>query len=379
MHTTRLIETDRSRNRSRALECVRRLLLVLLLVTCGLAVDPARAQDERGADPLRAAVYQAEKDAATKTFLDPEQPKAARLLAAAKLGYPEDETFAAMLRIGADPTADDEIRWQALRQHRFDENFLDVVLGILEDAEYGGAIFVADVIQDLTRRTTFRLPSPIEQRIRAALRDLLDDPREPVRVASYRSLVGGHDTVAVNRLVEALNDRDGQVPVPLTEAIDLLDLDGSIYHIRTLQPFLDHADAGVQARAARALAVDPSSRSQIVDLARSRTTPEDVRLYALRALAREDEAFVEYAIELLVDREEDATIRHAAMKSIAGRMNYREVEEGHQVRFAEAVETLAVASTPPDKSSEVLQQEAAKLLAYLQKAFPAIELHYALR
>lgn len=379
MHTPRSIEMVRSCGRPRALDRVSRLLLGLLLVVGSLPAVSAWAQDETIDDPRRAVEYQAQKDTATETFLDPEAPKEARLDAATKLGYPEDETFAAMLRIGADSKVDDEVRWQALRQHRFDDNYLDVVLSILEDPEDGGGGLVGDLVENLSRRTTFRLPAPIEQRIRAALRDLLDDPREGVRVAAYRSLVGGHDTVAVNRLVEALNADPAGVPIPLAEAIDLLDLDGSIYHIRTLQPYLDHEDPSVRARAARALAVDPSRQPQIVDLARDRTTPEEVRLHALRALAREDEAFASYALELMADREESATVRHAVMKSLAGRMNYRDVEESQQIGFAETVERLIGESTLQGESGEELRGEAKKLLTYLQEAFPAVELHYALR
>lgn len=379
MHTPRPIATVRSGSRPRPLGRLSRLLLGLLLVAGCLPTESAQAQDAKTADPERAAAYRAQKEAATATFLDPEAPKKARLEAATKLGYPEDETFEAMLRIGADPAADDEIRWQALRQHRFDEDYLDVVLGILEDPEDGGDELVGDLIEDLTRRTISGLPAPIEQRIRAVLRDLLDDPHEQVRVAAYRSLVGGRDTVAVNRLVEALDAGEEEVTIPLAEAIDLLDQDGSIYHIRTLQPYLDHEDASVQARAARALAVDPVSQPRIVDLALDRTTPEEVRLHALRALAREDEAFAGYAIDLVADPEESATIRHAAMKSLTGRMNYRAVDEDHQIRFAETVERLAGDSVLEDGSDEELRREAAKLLAYLQKAFPAVERHYAFR
>lgn len=379
MHTPRPVEMVRSCSRPRVLDRVSWLLLGLLLVAGSFPADPAQAQEETLDDPESIALYQAQKEAATETFLDPRAPKKARLEAAANLGYPEDETFQAMLRIGADPKADDEIRWQALRQHRFGEGYLDVVLSILEDSEDGGGELVGTLIEDLSRRTTFRLSAPIEQRIRAVLRDLLDDPRERVRVAAYRSLVGGHDTVAVNRLVEALNAGEAEVPIPLAEAIDLLDLDGSIYHIRTLQPYLDHEDSSVQAQAARALAVDPSRRPQIVDLALSRKAPEEVRLHALRALAREDEEFASYAIELVADSEESATIRHAAMKSLVGRMNYREVEASYQIRFAETVELLIDESTLQSKSGELLRREATKLLAYLQEAFPAVERHYALR
>ncbi len=379
MHVPYPCEVNRSRTRMRTLDRMSRLLSGFVLLVLASPAAPLWAQSEDLDDPRRAAEYRAQKEAATKTFLDAEAPKQARLEAATKLGYPEEETFHAMLRIGADTMADDEIRWQAMRQHRFDENYLDAVLDILEDPQDGGGKLVGDLVENLSRRTTFRLPAPLEQRIRAALRDLLDDSREQVRLAGYRSLVSAHDTVAVNRLVQALNDKDRQVPIPLHEAISLLDLDGSIYHIRTLQPYLDHKDSRVQAQAARALAVDPSRRPQIVDLALDQTTPEEVRLHALRALAREDEAFSRYAIELVADGGESAAVRYAAMKHLAGRMNYREVEADHQIRFAEVVEQLPEDSTLEGKSGEELQREATKLLAYLQQAFPAVELHYALR
>lgn len=361
---------------NRARPFSRGLPLVLLLVAGSILAAPALAQDETNVDPQRVAAGRAQKEAATRTFLDPQAPKEARLAAAANLGYPEDETFAAMLRIGADRTADDDIRRQALLQHRFDEEYLDVVLSILEDPGNGGAELVADLVEDISRRTTFRLPAPLEQRIRTVLRNLLDAPDERVRRAAYRSLIAGHDTVGVNRLVDALDAGEEEVPIPLAEAIALLDLNGSIYHIRTLQPYLDHPDPAVQARAARALAVDPSSQPRIVDLASSRATPEEVRLHALRALAREDEGFAAYAIDLVADREESPAIRYQAMKTLTGRMNYRTVDEGEQIRFAQTVEALAAEPAFETKEGEALQREAKELLTYLREAFPAVRRHY---
>ena len=379
MCTPHLTTVVQSGGRPQAFDRCNKLLLGLLLVVSPLFAGLAQAQDEELNDPLHAASYRAQKESASEVFLDPKQPKQARLEAATKLGYPEDQTFESMLRLGADATADDEIRWQALRQHRFDDDFLDVVLSILEDPNDGGGEFVGELIENLSRRTTFKLAAPVEQRIRAVLRDLLDDPHERVRVAAFRSLIGGHDTVAVNRLVEALNAGEDEVPIPLAEAISLIDQDGSIYHIQTLQPYLDHKHPSVQAQAARALVVDPVRRPQIVDLAINAKTPEEVRQHALRALAREDEGFLDYAIELMADRGESVTIRHAAMKALAGRMNYREVEDSQQILFAKTVEEMIDESTLQGKSGEQLRSEAKMLLAYLQKAFPAVELHYDLR
>lgn len=373
MHTPGPIESaaiDTGRPFTRALP------LLLLLVAGSVLAAPARAQDEPTVDLHTADASLAEKEAATRTFLDPQAPKEARLAAAANLGYPEDETFAAMLRIGADPAVDEDIRRQALLLHRFDEDYLDVVLTILEEPENTGPELVADLVENLSRRTTFRLPAPLEQRIRAVLRDLLDSPHERVRLAAYRSLIGGHDTVGVNRLVDALDAGEAEVPIPLAEAIALLDLNGSIYHIRTLQPYLDHPDPAVQAQAARALAVDPSSQPRIVDLANSRATPEEVRLHALRALAREDEGFAAYAIDLVADREESPAIRYQAMKTLTGRMNYRQVDEGEQIRFAQTVEALAAEPAFETKEGEALQREAKELLGYLREAFPAVRRHY---
>lgn len=362
-----------------------RLLLGVLLLACAFPAARAQGQGQAGADDeaARAGAYRAAKEAATKIFLDPDQPKAARLEAAAGLGYPEDETFAAMLEIGADSAVDDEIRWAALRHHRFNEGYLEVVLGILGDPDDGGAELVADLIEDLSRRTTFRLPAPIEQKILATLRKLLDDPRQRVRLSAYRVLVAGHDTVAVNRLAESLRqgeapENEDSVPIPLDEAIDLLNIDGSVFHVGALRPYLDHEDPRIRAQAAQALAVDPRSRPRIVALATSPEADEEVRLSAIRSLAREDDRFAGYAIELVDNREESPTIRHAAMKAFAGRMNYRQVADEDQIRFAEAVERLlAERELARSEGGRELQGEAKELLAYLQEAFPAIERHYA--
>ena len=322
-----------------------------------------------------AEAYRAAKRAATATFLDRTKPDAERLDAAKHLGYPENETFAAMLALAADRTQSDAIRAEALRRHRYDDKYLDLVLKILADPQDGGEELDASLVENLGRRTTFKLPAQVRQRIQAALRKLLDDTRGRVRLHTYRVLVAAHDEVAINRLSESL--RNGTTPpVPLAEAIDLLDQAGSVNHIGALRRYLDNADPKVQAQAARALAVDPRSRPTIVALARNPQTPQEVRLLALRALARVDRQFAEYAIPLVEELKTDPKVRQAAMQAFVGRMNYTRVEPDTQIRFAQAVERLAADPSLTTADAAKMRSAAVELHLYLRKAFPEIQKHY---
>jgi len=319
--------------------------------------------------------YRGAKRAAAATFLDRNRSQKERLDAARKLGYPDAATLPALLAIGTDRTQSDAIRWEALRRLRYDDKYLDAVLRILADPEDGGEEFDASLIEDLSRRTTFRLPVRDAQRIQGVLRKLLSDKRDKVRLYAYRSLVWNHDSLALNLLTESLRRGEG-VPIPLPDAIELLDDDGSVNYIVTLRPYLNHNDPHVQARAARALAVDPQSRPKIAELAVSSNTPEEVRLNALRALASEDDQFAIYAIPLVENAQEDPKIRDAAMQNFVGRMNYNRVDPADQIRFAQAVNRLAAEEGPPTDDARKMRETAKQLHVYLRKAFPEVQKFY---
>jgi hypothetical protein len=97
-------------------------------------------------------------------------------------------------------------------------------------------------------------------------------------------------------------------------------------------------------------------------------SPVEVRLLALRALAREDDGFPEYAIAIVGDARENPRVREAAMKGMAGRMNYKNVDSNLQIRFAAAVKGIA----GEVRADKALQSAAAELHAYLIKTFPAV-------
>lgn len=319
--------------------------------------------------------YRDAKRVATATFLDRGRTQEERLEAVKNLGYPDDSTFAALLVLGTDRSQSDVIRLEALKRLRFEDNYLDVVLKILEDPGDGSEDMDASLIQNLSQRVTFIPPAKDRQRIQGVLRTLLDDKRDKVRFYAYRAAVSNHDLVAINVLAETL--REGQnVPIPLADAIDLLDFDGPMNHIGTLRPYLQSADPHVQAKAARALAVDPESRPVIIELARSSRAPEEVRRNALRALAREDAQFGSLAIPLVEDTREEARIRYAAMHDFAGRMNYNKVAVAEQIRFAQAVEKLAAENPSRSEDGVKLVESARELHAYLKQAFPEIRAFY---
>jgi hypothetical protein len=346
-------------------------LLGVALTACLMPVDLLQAQTKLD-DP---EALRDTQRAAVATFLDRGRPQEARLAALKDIGYPDDRTAAALLGLGADRSQSDTIRWEALRRIPYDDKYLDAVLKVLDDPRDGGEELDTLLIEDLNRRTVLIPPATVRQRIQSVLRKLLDDKRDKVRLQAYRALVSNHDPVALNLLAESL--REGQnVPIPLSEAIDLLDQDGSINHIGTLRPYLQHEDPRAQAKAVRALAVDPESRPTIVDLARNSRTPEEVRLNALRALAREDAQFSSYAIPLVEDAGEDLDIRYAAMHAVVGRMNYNQIAPAEQVRFAQAVEKLAADKDLRTEDALKVKEAAQQLHSYLLQAFPEIQRHY---
>src|SRR5687767_11847328 len=90
------------------------------------------AQPKPNVDALRT-----ERQAATATFLDRSQPVAARLAAIERMGYPDDNTQAALLGIGRDVTQNNAIRAAAFRRHKFDEPYFEAVLKVLDDPKDG--------------------------------------------------------------------------------------------------------------------------------------------------------------------------------------------------------------------------------------------------
>ena len=113
-----------------------------------------------------ARILRDDKRTATAIFIDRTRPTANRLEAAKKLGFSENATLPSLLAIGVDRTESDAIRLQALLHHRYDENYLNAVLAILADAHDGGEDLQVGLIDDLSRRETFKLPAQIKQRIR---------------------------------------------------------------------------------------------------------------------------------------------------------------------------------------------------------------------
>ncbi|MEA2604896.1 MAG: Lipoprotein amino terminal region [Acidobacteriota bacterium] len=348
-----------------------RVLSVLAVAACLLPAGGLQAQT-KPADPE--AVRNASRAAAAK-FLDRSRPQAERLAALRDLGYPDDRTAAALLGLGLDRTQSDTIRWEALQRVPYGDGYRETVLKILSDPGDGGEELDANLIADLSRRTAVTPPARIRQQIQSVWRKLLDDRRDKVRLQAYRALVSNHDSVALGLLVESLREGRG-VPVPLPEAIDLLDQDGAVNYIGTLRPYLHHEDPSVQAKAARALAGDPESRPAIVELAKNPSTPGEVRLNALRALAREDDQFASYALPLMENGGEDPGIRLAAMKDFVGRMNYNRVAPADQVRFARAVEKLAGEKDLGTDESVKVKSAAQELHAYLLQAFPEVRKSY---
>jgi hypothetical protein len=249
---------------------------------------------------------------ALETFLDRSETTAERLAAIERMGYPTERAFTSLLRIVADPEEADEVRLAAFQRHRMDEELAAAGLAILADPADGGETLDAGLVFDLARRTRFPLHTDIRQEIQEVLRGLLRDPRESVRVNAFRALAPTNDAVAIELLGDSVREgTDG--PVPLAEAIDLLDLAGSTGHLSLLRPLLDHPDLEVQMQAVKALGVDPASHDAIIAILEDRGRPTALRVQALRGLKRSDPGFVARAVRLIDDRSEAVGVREAAL------------------------------------------------------------------
>lgn len=323
-----------------------------------------------------AAKRRAARRAAAEIFYDRTRPEKERLAALPRMRFPDKEMAARLLLIGADKNESDTIRLEALKKHPFTDKWLDLVLKILDDPNDGGEVLDSGLTEFINRRATFKLPAEIRQRIIATWRRLLDDPRPLVRLSAYRVLVANHDSVAVTRLSDRL--RDGtNIPIPIDEAIDLLDLVGPLNHLNALRPYLTHGNPRVRARAARVLAGDSQSRAAIIQLANDREQPDEVRRFALRGLAREDHNYGTYAIELIENPRNDGDVRFGAMHSYAGRLNYNPSKPEEQIRFAQAVERVMNDPSIRSDNAQKIRTEAREMLEYLKMAFPAVKNFYA--
>src|SRR4051812_48494415 len=98
--------------RTRKVPMQTRILLALSVVSCLASTASINARPAPAADveTLRAA-----KRAATATFLDQKQPQEVRLAAAKEMGYPDDATLPALLRIARDTKESDAIRLVAFK------------------------------------------------------------------------------------------------------------------------------------------------------------------------------------------------------------------------------------------------------------------------
>lgn len=342
----------------RTLQWIARVVLSAAAIACPLDAQTAAETSRTGA----------------ATFLDRRLPDEARLEALRRLTAVDDSLVPSLLNIGADRKQSDAIRLAAFGLVPYSEKYVDIVLKILGDPNDGGELLDAGLIENLAERT-LRVPPRIAVRIQNVLRELLTDRRDQVRLYAYRFLIANHDEVALSLLTESLRRQRG-VPVPLPEALDLLDQDGSASHIGTLRPYLEHSDPKVQAEAARALAVDPQSRPKIVELVTNPEAAEEVRLQALRGLAREDARFAAYAIPIVENPHEDGDVRYAAMHAFVGRMNYNRVETQDQIRFAEAVAKVAADPGLRSEKAASIREAAKELHLYLKKAFPEVQRFY---
>lgn len=346
------------------------ILLAGSLVVLLTAVNLSQAQD------IDADAYRAQKQNAVDVFFDKGQPTERRLAVVPQLGYPTKDIAERLFQVGKDKTEADAIRLAAMKKHRYTENWLTLMLATIADPSESDEL-ASGLIRDVSQRTTFKQPVETLQQIRATLRARLDDSRPQTRLEAFRTLVASQDQQAVDKVVSSL--RANTPVVPIVDAIQLLDLDGASKHILTLRPFLEHDNINVRAEAARALTVDPQSQPQIVQWVTDSTMNKNLRLKAMRGLAREDELFISYGMKLALNPNEHADIRYAALENSMRRLNYQGASAREQIAFAQVVERLTSVRGAVTSSGKDLGAEAKQLLAHLRQNFPAIKRHYRLK
>src|SRR5690349_15527520 len=101
------------------------------------------------ADPPDVATLRAEKAAAIAEFLNRKEPLQARLAAVAKMGYPDNETRKALLRLARNTTQPDAIRVAAFHFLSVEDGYLDAALKVLNDPKDGGELLDAKLIDDI--------------------------------------------------------------------------------------------------------------------------------------------------------------------------------------------------------------------------------------
>jgi hypothetical protein len=290
------------------------------------------------------------------------------------MGYPEERTSQALIAVGADATEETAVRLAAFGRARSGERWFDAALTVLESQTDGDETMDSELIVQLGKRMTFRQTPEMRQRWQAAMRRLLDDPRASVRLQAYRTLVANHDTLAVSRISDSLRDRQN-VPVPVPEAVAMLDLDGPMNHVEVLRLYLEDPDLAVRAQAALALGIDDNSRATLVRYATDERTPVEVRVHALRGLARVGRSFPDVAIPLVENQRTNSRVRQEAMKSMVGVLNYNQIDAKTKIRFFDVLSTLAV---DPQllNVNDGLGSEAKEVQAYLIRAFPEVKRHH---
>jgi hypothetical protein len=150
----------------------------------------------------------------------------------------------------------------------------------------------------------------------AALREAARDPRPEVREAAVGKLASRGDPAAIDVLGGSLAAvPEGKGLFPPAMAAGYLALAGKGPRYPALRPYFSSPDAEVRAVVVAALAGDEASRDTIRGYLLGGGQPPGVRVAAARAPGRADPAFDSYALQVVLDSDDDPGVRAASLKA----------------------------------------------------------------
>lgn len=269
------------------------------------------------------------------------------VLAAAEGDAPA--SVAALGRVLADREQPDEIRALALR-HVAEEDVaasIERADAILAEPAEGGAELAVEAVELLATQMMFTNEGmDRHHEIMERLRDALDDPRRPVRVAAMARLAPLGDAEAVRLLVESLTRPEGGLFEP-AEAIRTLSLvaeeerPGRSDRIALFRSRLDDADPEVRAAAVAALLDDEASQPRIVRMIGDPEQPREAREAALEALAMGVSGASAATVQVLADREIDPQVRGRAAAAVLFRLRGSQATPSERASLLAAIRRLS--------------------------------------
>lgn len=324
----------------------------------------AAAMAQPGTPPSRTAVQakvqaaREKEQAALRTFLDRQRPRADRVAAGQQLGRvtakADVEALTAVLR---DRAEDDALRALALEAlpGSAGKEVIDETIAIVSDPANGGEVLKESATARLQVFAQFsRAGIDREPEIVEALRKAVRSENRAVREAAMGFLAVRNDPVAVGILEDTLKSPQAG-PFRKPDAIAFLAANDPREHFAAIRPQLQDAQPETRVAAVMALGADPVSRPALVRMTAKSESPK-VREAALQSLSANDKDFPAYAVKLARDRQEDPHIRSIAVLELNKVLNRNQAPPADAQTITTTLRTLLL-----DAANQPLEVRAASL------------------